>query len=74
MPAPPAGAPYTGRCVSITFTTVSTYTERHPLLHELKNDFGRVHSETGLAHAVAVVDIGGTGKTPLVLCCIDKRE
>nr|POE53442.1 nephrocystin-3 [Quercus suber] len=62
------------RCVSVPFTTVSTYTEREHLSNELKQKLGRPYNGHMLAHAVALTGLGGTGKTQLVLRYLEKHE
>ena len=66
-----AGRP--SRCVSVPFATVPTFTERPQLWQELLEKLGKAHG-TGLAHAVAVIGLGGTGKTQLVLRYIEEHE
>ncbi|KAI7280685.1 hypothetical protein KC345_g4599 [Hortaea werneckii] len=61
------------RCVSVPFATVPTFTERPHLSKEL-NEKIRKEYGTGLAHATAVIGLGGTGKTQLVLRYIEERE
>lgn len=41
---------------------------------ELCGKLGRAQGGTGLAHAVAVIGLGGTGKTQLVLRYIEEHE
>ena len=55
------------------FATVPTFTERPQLWQELLEKLGKAHG-TGLAHATAVVGLGGTGKTQLVLRYIEEHE
>jgi tetratricopeptide (TPR) repeat protein len=69
----PAIAGRTSRCVSVPFATVPTFTERPQLWQELGEKLGKAHG-TGLAHAVAVIGLGGTGKTQLVLRYIEEHE
>jgi tetratricopeptide (TPR) repeat protein len=57
----------------VPLATVSTYTGRLDLSQELKEKLGKTHG-TGLAHAAAVVGLGGTGKTQLVLHYIEEHE
>jgi ABC-type phosphate/phosphonate transport system ATPase subunit len=59
--------------VSVPLATVSTYTERCSLSQELKEKLSKTHG-TGLAHAVAIVGLGGAGKTQLVLHYIERHE
>jgi len=61
------------RCISVPFATVPTFTERPQLWQELLEKLGKAHS-TGLAHAVAVIGLGGTGKTQLALRYIEEHE
>ena len=56
------------------FATVPTYTERPHLIEELGVKLGKRHGGAGLAHAIAVTGIGGTGKTQLVLRYIEEHE
>lgn len=60
-------------CVSVPYSTVSTYTERPSLSEELEHKMRKAYGSSALAHAVAVVGLGGTGKTQLVLHYIDKH-
>jgi Ni2+-binding GTPase involved in maturation of urease and hydrogenase len=57
----------------VPLATVSTYTDRLNLSQELKEKLGKTHG-TGLAHAAAVIGLGGTGKTQLVLHYIEEHE
>lgn len=59
--------------MSVPFATVPTYTDRPALSEELEEKLGRTCG-TGLAHAVAVVGLGGTGKTQLVLHYLETHE
>lgn len=65
--------PRPSRCVSVPFATVSTFEERSGLTKELEEKLGKKYG-TGLAHAVAVIGLGGTGKTQLVLHYVETRE
>ena len=69
----PTAAGRTSRCVSVPFATVPTFTERPQLWQELLEKLGKAH-RTGLAHATAVIGLGGTGKTQLVLRYIEEHE
>ncbi|KAM0691630.1 hypothetical protein Q7P36_007829 [Cladosporium allicinum] len=69
----PTAAGRTSRCVSVPFATVPTFTERPQLWQELLEKLGKAHG-TGLAHATAVIGLGGTGKTQLVLRYIEEHE
>ena len=69
----PTAAGRTSRCVSVPFATVPTFTRRPHLSKELDEKLGKAHG-TGLAHAVAVIGLGGTGKTQLVLRYIEEHE
>lgn len=69
----PAVAGRAIRCVSVPFATVPTFTERPQLWQELLEKLGKAHG-TGLAHAIAVIGLGGTGKTQLVLRYIEEHE
>jgi hypothetical protein len=51
------------RYVSIPFSTMPTYIERPYLTEELRVKLGKRHSGVGLAYAVVVIGLGGTGKT-----------
>lgn len=55
------------RCVSVPFPAVSTYIERRDLQEELKQKLSKPHPGYGLAYAVAVTGLGGTGRTQLAL-------
>jgi KaiC/GvpD/RAD55 family RecA-like ATPase len=57
----------------VPLATVSTYADRPELSKELEEKLSKTHG-TGLAHAAAVVGIGGTGKTQLVLHYIEKHK
>jgi tetratricopeptide (TPR) repeat protein len=57
----------------VPLATVSTYTNRLGLSEELKEKLGKTNG-TGLAHAAAVIGLGGTGKTQLVLHYIEEHE
>jgi tetratricopeptide (TPR) repeat protein len=57
----------------VPFATVPTFTERPQLWQELLEKLGKAYG-TGLAHAVAVIGLGGTGKTQLVLRYIEEHE
>jgi hypothetical protein len=61
------------RCISVTLATVSTYAERSQLSQDLVEKLSRTHGSE-LAHAVAVIGLGGTGKTQLVLRYIQKHQ
>jgi tetratricopeptide (TPR) repeat protein len=52
---------------------VSTYAERPQLSQELEEKLNKTHGGE-LAHAVAVVGLGGTGKTQLVLRYLQKHQ
>jgi ABC-type phosphate/phosphonate transport system ATPase subunit len=52
---------------------VSTYAERPRLSQELVEKLSEAQAGE-LAHAVAVIGLGGTGKTQLVLRCIHKHQ
>jgi hypothetical protein len=69
-----SGAAHPSRCVSVPFATVSTYTHRLHLSEELGKKLEKSHGGNGLAHATAVIGLGGTGKTQLVLCYIEEHE
>jgi tetratricopeptide (TPR) repeat protein len=58
----------------VPFATVPTYTERPYLTEELGVKLGKRHGGAGLAYAVAVTGLGGTGKTQLVLHYIEGHE
>lgn len=60
--------------MSVPFTTVTTYAPRQDLSEELEQKLGKPHRGHGLAHAVAVTGLGGTGKTQLVLRYLEERE
>lgn len=53
---------------------VPTYTDRPRLSDELSGHLKRLQGEAGVAHAVAVVGIGGAGKSQLVLHYIETHE
>jgi len=53
---------------------VPTYTERPHLTEELGVKLGKRHGGAGLAYAVSVTGLGGTGKTQLVLHYIEEHE
>jgi tetratricopeptide (TPR) repeat protein len=72
-PAPQAAPTTAIRCESVLLSTVSTYTDRPGLSKELKEKLTKTQG-TGLAHAVAVTGLGGTGKTQLVLHYIEKHK
>jgi tetratricopeptide (TPR) repeat protein len=57
----------------VPFATVPTFTKRPQLWQELGEKLRKAHG-TGLAYAVAVVGLGGTGKTQLVLRYIEEHE
>jgi GTPase SAR1 family protein len=57
----------------VPFATVQPFTRRPHLSKELDEKLGKAHG-TGLAHAVAVIGLGGTGKTQLVLRYIEEHE
>jgi len=59
--------------VSVPVTTVPTYTERPHLSKELSEKICEKYG-AGLAHGVAVIGLGGTGKTQLVLRYIEEHE
>ncbi|KAM0712532.1 hypothetical protein Q7P37_011629 [Cladosporium fusiforme] len=66
--AGPSGAPAaSSRCVSVPFATVPTYTERPDLSEEISEHLKNTQGVAGLAHALAVVGLGGTGKSQLAL-------
>jgi tetratricopeptide (TPR) repeat protein len=69
----PQPTPAPSRRVSVPLATVSTYADRPDLSRELKEKLDKPHG-TGLAHAVAVVGLGGMGKTQLVLHYIETHE
>ncbi|KAK3614257.1 hypothetical protein LTR56_027370 [Elasticomyces elasticus] len=54
-------------CVSVPFTTFTTYTERSGLSAQLEEKLCQPCRGKKLAHAVTVTGLGGTGKTQLVL-------
>jgi hypothetical protein len=58
----------------VPFATVPTYTERPYLTKELGVKLGKRHGGAGLAYAVAVIGLGGTGKTQLVLRYVEEHE
>jgi tetratricopeptide (TPR) repeat protein len=72
-PAPQAAPTTAIRCESVLLSTVSTYADRSGLSKELEEKLTKTHG-TGLAHAVAVTGLGGTGKTQLVLHYIEKHK
>jgi hypothetical protein len=53
---------------------VPTYTERPHLTEELGVKLGKRYGGAGLAYAAAVIGLGGTGKTQLVLRYIEEHE
>jgi tetratricopeptide (TPR) repeat protein len=57
----------------VPFATVPTFTKRPQLWQELGEKLRKAH-RTGLAYAVAVVGLGGTGKTQLVLRYIEEHQ
>jgi hypothetical protein len=57
----------------VPLATVSTYADRPELSKELEEKLSKTQG-TGLAHAAAVVGLGGTGKTQLVLHHIEEHE
>jgi hypothetical protein len=61
------------RCVSVPFTTVPTFAERPRLWQELGGKLAKAYG-TGQAHGIAVIGLGGTGKTQLVLRYIECHE
>ncbi|KAI7569125.1 hypothetical protein KC343_g2333 [Hortaea werneckii] len=61
------------RCVFVPFATVPTFTKRPHLSNELNEKIRKAYG-TELAHAAAVIGLGGTGKTQLVLRYIEERE
>ncbi|KAK6441515.1 hypothetical protein LTR95_002256 [Oleoguttula sp. CCFEE 5521] len=65
---------HAGICISVPFTTVTTYAEWSELSQQLEEKLGKSHPGKKLAHAVAVVGLGGTGKTQLVLRYIEQHE
>jgi hypothetical protein len=69
----PAVAVHASRCVSVAFATAPTFTERPHLWQELGEKLGVAHG-TGLAHAIAVIGLGDTGKTRLVLRYVEEHE
>ncbi|GAB7328585.1 hypothetical protein MBLNU13_g00533t1 [Cladosporium sp. NU13] len=70
----PTTAARPSRYVSVPFATVPTYTERPHLTEELEAKLRQRHGGAGLAYAVAVIGLGGTGKTQLVLHYIEEHE
>ena len=62
------------RHASSPFTTVSPYIDRLRLSEELHKRLSESHVGPGLAHAVAVTGVRGTGKTELVLRYIQDHE
>ena len=62
------------RCVSVPCTTVSTYTPRRTLSEQLSEKLSKAYPGRALSHAVAVMDLDGTGKTQLVLHHIEDNE
>lgn len=56
------------------FATVPTYTERPHLTEELGVKLAKRHGGAGLAYAVAVTGLGGTGNTQLVLRYIKEHD
>ena len=56
------------------FATVPTYTERPHLTEELGVKLGKRYGGAGLAYAITVIGLGGTGKTQLVLHYIEGHE
>ncbi|OQN96102.1 hypothetical protein B0A48_18348 [Cryoendolithus antarcticus] len=61
-------------CFSVPFTIVTTYAERSELSRQLEEKLDKPHLVKKLAHSVAVVGLGGTGKTQLVLRYIEQHE
>lgn len=61
------------RCESVPFGIVSTYTDRPDLSKEVDEELER-QSEWASPRAVAVIGLGGTGKTQLVLHYIEKHK
>jgi hypothetical protein len=61
------------RCDSVSFAAVPTSTERPHLSRELSEKICSKHG-TGLAHAVAVTGLSGTGKTQLVPRYMEEHE
>jgi tetratricopeptide (TPR) repeat protein len=59
------------RRVSVPFNTIPTFANRPHLSTELNEKLGKAH-ESALAHAVAVIGLGGIGKTQLVLRYIEQ--
>ena len=53
---------------------MSTYTERPYLSEDLRAKLGKRLGSTGLAYAAAIIGLGGTGKTQLVLRYIEEHE
>jgi predicted ATP-dependent serine protease len=70
----PAAAARTSRCASLPFAKVPTYAERPQLSEELSKKLDKIHGGAGLKQAVAVIGLGGTGKTQLVLRYIEEHE
>jgi hypothetical protein len=61
------------RCISVSLAVVSTYAERPQLSQELVEKLSKAQGAE-LAHAVAVIGLGGTGKTQLVLRYIQRHQ
>jgi hypothetical protein len=59
---------------SVPIPIVATYTERDSLSRKLVRRLQRPFRGTELAHGVAVIGLGGTGKTQLVLRYIEKHK
>jgi tetratricopeptide (TPR) repeat protein len=70
----PTDATRPSRYVCVPFTTVPTYTERPHLSEELGHKLRRLHGGDRPVQGVAVVGLGGTGKTQLVLRYIEEHE
>jgi Ni2+-binding GTPase involved in maturation of urease and hydrogenase len=61
------------RCISVSLAVVSTYAERPQLSQELVEKLSKAQGAE-LVHAVAVIGLGGTGKTQLVLRYIQRHQ
>jgi hypothetical protein len=70
----PTDATRPSRYVCVPFTTVPTYTERPQLSEELGRKLRKLHGGDRPVQGVAVVGLGGTGKTQLVLRYIEEHE
>ena len=60
--------------MSLLFAEVLTNAKRPQLSEELSGMLDKSHGGVGLTDAVAVTDLGGTGKTQLVLRYIEEHE